>query len=346
MGIFRSKRGRGLAGIAVGATIALALTACQGASEPAAPGDNGNEVESVTLTAVTAWDESNESHYAPFQAFLDAIEAEDAGITVNVIGGPETMPPSEVAENLANGSMDIALNTGSYFSNTVPEALLLSLSNLDPDEWRSQGLLDELNGYIIEKLNQRALGRLGWGLEYAFYSKDPIASVDDFNGLRFRGSPVYAGIMAQLGVEMVDMPPSDVYTAIERGTVSGTAWPYPGITDLALEEVVEYVVHPTFYTNGISLYINEETWQGLSEAHQEALERAAIAAEKFTPQFAVDLRDRERQLIEERGINIVEFEGDMADEFLARATAGGVDVLVSSGIDRVTAEELIERFNN
>lgn len=331
----------------VGLTTAAALLFAGCSAQPEAPGaDPSEEVVPVTLRAVTAWDSANTSHYQPFQAFLDAMDEEaESGVTIEVIGGPETMAPTEVAENLANGTVDIALNTASYYSNTLPESLVISLTNLSPAQWRQDGLFDEVNEWHIDTLNQRVLGRLAWGQRYALYTKEPVTSIADFQGMRVRGVAVYQGLLGQLGAEMVDMPASDIYNAIERGTVDGTAWPEPGVSDLSLQEVIGGMTLPNFYSNGLALYINEDAWNRLSADQQSAVDRAVQKAEEAGPDFAEQLREQERDLLDSEGVVITELTGAEAEELLEKATLGAVDVLVNMGVDRTRAEELIAKFN-
>ncbi len=332
--------------LGMAAAAALVFTSCSAQPETGTPGGD-SEVKSVTLRAVTAWDSSNAGHYEPFMKFVEALEAdEDSGISIEVVGGPETMAPTELAENLANGTIDIALNTASYYSNTLPESLVISLTNLSPEVWREKGLYDEVNEWHVDKLNQRLLGRLAWGQRYALYLKEPVRSVADFEGLRVRGVAVYYGLLNQLGAEMVDMPPGDIYNAIERGTVDGTAWPEPGVMDLSLQEVVGAVMLPNFYSNGLGLYINEDAWKKLAPSQQEAIQRAVEVAEKFGPEFAEELRTKERKVLDESGVEIVELAGAEADAYLDKALRGAVDVLVNMGVDQARAKQLIDQFND
>jgi len=325
----------------------LMFTSCAAQPDQSGGEESGNAETPVTLRAVTAWDSSNAGHYEPFLAFVAAMEEEtDSGITIEIVGGPETMPPTELAENLANGTIDLAYNTASYYSNSLPESLVVSLTNLSPKEWRDKGLYDVVNEWHTDVLNQRLLGRFGWGQQYAIYTKNPVTSLDDFVNMRVRGVAVYYGILKQLGAEMVDMPASDIYNALERGTVEGTAWPSPGVTDLSLQEVIGAVILPTFYNNGMGLYINESTWNKLSDTQRAAVERAVIKAEEFGPKFAEELRDRENAVLEAAGVEIIELKGADAKGYLEAARLGAVDVLVNMGIDQARAQALVDQFNS
>lgn len=303
------------------------------------------DLEPVTLQAVTAWPMNQTSHTGPFIVFMDAVEELSGGaMTVEVIGGPETMEVADVAENLATGSMDIALTSTGYYSEPIPESLVFEATLKSPAEWRKEGLFDAANEWHSERLNQLAIGRLGWGQAYALYSAVPIATVDDFQGRRFRGSALYVGFLNELGVEAINIPPGEIYTSLERGAVDGTAWTDVGGTQLTLHEVIDQVIFPPYYNSGIVLNVNLDTWESLSPEAQEVLTQAAIQAEEASPDLMAQERDGEISIYEDADVEIFSFEGEEAERYLAASRTGIRTEFERRGFDDAMIDELLAQY--
>lgn len=303
------------------------------------------ELEPVTLRAITAWPMTQTSHTGPFSEFIAAVEELSNGaITIDVVGGPETMGVADVAENLATGSMDLALTSTGYYSEPIPETLVFEATLKSPAEWREEGLFDAANEWHRERLNQLVIGRLGWGQAYALYSAVPIETVDDFQGKRFRGSALYVGFLEELGIEAINIPPGEIYTSIERGTVDGTAWTDIGGTQLTLHEVIDQVILPPYYNSGIVLNINLDTWESLSPEAQDILTQAAIRAEEASPALMDEVRNEELRVYEEAGVEIFTFEGEEAERYLEASRVGIRTEFERRGFDDATIDELLAQY--
>jgi TRAP-type transport system periplasmic protein len=303
------------------------------------------DLEPVTLDAVTAWPMNQTSHTGPFTVFMEAVEELSGGaITVEIIGGPETMDVFDVAENLSTGSMDLALTSTGYYSEAIPESLVFEATLKSPAEWREEGLFDAANEWHIERLNQSVIGRLGWGQAYGLYSAVPIETVDDFQGLRFRGSALYVGFLEELGVEAINIAPGEIYTSLERSAVDGTAWTDIGGTQLALHEVIDQVIMPPYYNSGIVLNINQDTWESLSAEAQDVITQAAIQAEEASPDLMAQERDAEVEIYESAGVEILTFEGEEAERYLNASREGIRTEFERRGFDDAMIDELLAQY--
>lgn len=311
----------------------------------ASPSSTVAPVEEATLTLVTAWPMNQTSHTGPLMVFIEKVaELSGGAMEIEVIGGPETMAPTDVHENLATGSMDLGLTSTGYYSEPIPESLVFEATLKSPAEWREQGLFDVANEWHSERINQLVIGRLGWGQAYALYSAVPITSVDDFQGKRFRGSALYVGFLQELGIEAINIAPGEIYTSLERGTVEGTAWTDVGGTQLTLQEVIEAVIMPPYYNSGIVLNINLDSWNDLSPAQQAILTDAAILAEEASPGLMDAERAAEVAIYEDAGVEVVTFEGEEAERYLAASRSGIRVEFARRGFTDEQIDELLATF--
>jgi len=99
-------------------------------------------------------------------------------------------------------------------------------------------------------------------------------------GLKMR-IPGFAGqIMAKLGVTVTNIPPGELYTALERGTVDAVEWTGPGMDiNMGFHKIAKY-----YYTgwhepgSEVEFLINEEEYNKLSEKYKKILKIAMKTA--------------------------------------------------------------------
>ena len=107
-----------------------------------------------------------------------------------------------------------------------------------------------------------------------------INSLDDLKGLKMR-IPGFAGqIMAKLGVTVTNIPPGELYTALERGTVDAVEWTGPGMDiNMGFHKIAKY-----YYTgwnepgSEVEFLINEKEYNKLSEKYKKILKIAIKTA--------------------------------------------------------------------
>ncbi|HEY2424842.1 MAG TPA: TRAP transporter substrate-binding protein DctP [Pseudolabrys sp.] len=278
--------------------------------------------QEVTLRAVTAFAEKT-TYSRPFEKFIEQVNADGKGIIqINYIGGPKAMPPFEVGNALKAGVVDIANTTGAFTTNVMPESDAWKLTERPMSELRKNGGYDYMAKLYAEKMNAIFLARLVDNNQFHLYLNKPI-STPDLTGLKIRITPVYRDFFQALGATVVQTPPGEVYTSLERGVVDGYGWPITGIFDLGWHEKTKYRVDPGFYTVEVSILVNKTTWDKLSDAQKAVLRKAAERGEaEAAAEFgAENAKDTKRQA--DAGIQTIKFDGSVAEAYRAKAYQAG-----------------------
>jgi len=278
--------------------------------------------QEVTLRAVTAFAEKT-TYSRPFEKFIEQVNAEGKGIIqINYIGGPKAMPPFEVGNALKAGVVDIANTTGAFTTNVMPESDAWKLTERPMSELRKNGGYDYMAKLYAEKMNAIFLARLVDNNQFHLYLNKPI-STPDLAGLKIRITPVYRDFFQALGATVVQTPPGEVYTSLERGVVDGYGWPITGIFDLGWHEKTKYRVDPGFYTVEVSVLVNKTTWDKLSDAQKAVLRKAAERGEaEAAAEFgAENAKDTKRQA--DAGIQTIKFDGTVAEAYRTKAYQAG-----------------------
>ncbi len=140
-----------------------------------------------------------------------------------------------------------------------------------PWEERKAGVFAYLNKLRNEKANIEMLGRVGTGSFFHLFLAKPIDKVDDLKGRKIRCSPTTISFMKAAGATPIQMPPPDIYTAMERGVVDGYLLPPGTIRDFGLVPVSKYIVFPGIYQPCQFVLINLDVWKKLPKHLQTLL---------------------------------------------------------------------------
>src|SRR5712691_12500335 len=118
------------------------------------------QAQETTLRVVSAFPE-NQFYVKRTIEWIDKINREGKGVLqLNFIGGPKAIPTFEVGNAVKTGVVDMALTTGAYYTNLMPEADALKLAEVSAAEQRRNGAYDLINKIWQEKANMYYLARV------------------------------------------------------------------------------------------------------------------------------------------------------------------------------------------
>lgn len=227
--------------------------------------------QEVTLRAVNAF--QGGTYFAKdFEAFVEKVNAEGKGIVqIRLVGGPEAIPTMEQGAALMNGVVDLAHTTAAYTASIVPEVLAYNYATLPFSELRKNGTVDFVNG-IMGKKKLMYFARTGDLINYHIYLTRPVEA-PDLTGRKMRIAPNFRPFFQAMGADVVQIPPGEVFTALERGVVDGYGWPLLGIFDMGWQEVTKYRVDPGFYMLELGIQFNTDSWAKLTPEQKAFLEK-------------------------------------------------------------------------
>src|SRR5687767_5994370 len=275
------------------------------------------QAQETTLRLVSAFAE-NTQYVKNLMPFIQKLNGEGKGsLQINFIGGPKAMPPFEVGNAVRTGVVDMAMTTGAFYTNIMPEADALKLTQIPATELRKNGAYELINTIWNEKANMQYLGRVIDFTPFHLYLTKKIDK-PDLTGLKIRITPVYREFFQALGATVMQTAPGEVYTALERGVVDGYGWPINGIFDFNWHEKTKFRVDPGFYNAEVSLVMNLDKWKGLSQKQRDLLMRQVIALEAQNDSWnKVNEDDIRRQ--KEVGIQTITFDSVTSKQYYEKA---------------------------
>src|ERR671919_2275282 len=275
------------------------------------------QAQETTLRAVSAFAE-NTQYVKNLMPFIQKLNAQGKGsLQLSFIGGPKAMPPFEVGNAVRTGVVDMALTTGAFYTNIMPEADALKLTQVPATELRKSGGTELINRIWNEKANMQYLGRVIDFTPFHLYLTKKIDK-PDLSGLKLRITPVYREFFQALGATVVQTPPGEVYTALERGVVDGYGWPINGIFDFNWHEKTKFRVDPGFYSAEVSLVMNLDKWKALNAKQRELLTKHVLELEAQNDSWKKVNEDDIRKQ-QQAGIQVIKFDPATEKQYYDKA---------------------------
>jgi TRAP-type transport system periplasmic protein len=281
----------------------------------------------TTLKMVTFLPKGNVNMTA-FMAFVDSVNKKAKGeLEIKYIGGPETMPGFKQFEALRNGVVDMIFGCESYYGRQVTGAAYSHLTRLDPAKERQIGY-HAFRNELFKKHNVHYLGRAEFGVWFQIFTNKYAKNIEGLKGQKIRVSGTYEPFVKRLGAVPVTMPGSDIYTALERGTIDGYAWAVLGNVQMGWVDVCKYIIEPRIYQMNIEALINQKTWEKLPKHLQTLLTDSMIENEKEYSSIMADIAEKEYAQMQTKGMKVIRFTPDETKAYVDLAYEAGWDEVI------------------
>jgi TRAP-type transport system periplasmic protein len=275
------------------------------------------QAQETTLRLVSAFPE-NQYYVKRTIEWIEKLNKEAKGtLQINFIGGPKAIPTFEVGNAVKTGVVDMGFTTGAFYTNVMPEADILKLSETSAAEQRKNGGYDLINKIWAEKANMRYLAKVVEFTPFHLYLNKKIDK-PDLTGLKIRITPVYREFFQSMGASVVTMPPGEVYTALERGVVDGYGWPIHALFDLNWQEKTKFRVDPGFYNAEVGLIMNLDKYKALPAKARQLLDQQTLAYEKQND-FWKSYNQNEAKRQAEAGIQTIKFDAAASKAYVEKA---------------------------
>jgi TRAP-type C4-dicarboxylate transport system substrate-binding protein len=242
-----------------------------------------------TAQAQLKWDmptpySDGEFHTINVRQFAEDVKkATNGGLDLVVHSNGSLIKHPDILRAVSTGQVSVAEFLLGQFGNEEP------VFNADNVPFLAAGYDNAWKLYQAQKpvLEKKLQGR-GLRLLYSvawpgqgIYSKNPLKSVDDLKGTKFRTySPLTARLAELLGASPTVIQVPEVPQAFATGTISAMITSSAtGTSTKAWEFVKNYYMTNAMHPKN-AVVVNERAYQKLAAAHQGALASAAAAAEK------------------------------------------------------------------
>lgn len=250
----------------------------------------------------------------------------------------------ESVEGVQLGTLDLTLTSTGPVPNFVPEVAILDIPFLFRDYAHARAVLDGPIGQdLLQKFPGKGIVALAWaenGFRHMTNSKHSVNAPDDLRGLKMRTmeNPIHIQAYRQFGILPTPMAFTEVYTALQQGTVDGQENPLSVITSAKLDQVQKYLSLTGHVYSPALILMNKAQWDKLSPADKQAFAEAAREAVRIN-RTRVD--DDERKAVAD-----LRSKGMTVTESLDKAKFQQMLAPVYTDFGRRFGQENIDRIRN
>jgi tripartite ATP-independent transporter DctP family solute receptor len=187
----------------------------------------------------------------------------------------------ESVEGVQLGTLDLTLTSTGPLPNFVPDVAILDIPFLFRDYAHARAVLDGPIGQeLLAKFPPKGMVGLAWaenGFRHMTNSKRPVNQPDDLRGLKMRTmeNPIHIEAYRQFGILPTPMAFTEVFTALQQGTVDGQENPLSVITSAKLDQVQKYLSLTGHVYSPAIFLMNKAQWDKLSDADKQAFVESA-----------------------------------------------------------------------
>lgn len=304
MNIFNKKYFFGLLTVV---TLSFLLVACGGGDdETTTDSDNGNgsEYSQDTWKFVTE-EVKGQVQYEYAAEFAKRINKKtDGAITVEPYEYGGLGSETDQVELLQNGGVQMAVMSPGFTGGMVKEGQIFALQFLFPDSVeKTQEILtnsEALNTDLRARYEEYSISPLSFWTEGAMQwtSSTPVEKPADFKNFKMRTqeSPLILESYEAYGADPTPMSWSELYTALDNGTVQGQENPIFFIGDASFHEVQDYMTISNHNNYVAMTTVNSDWYDSLGEAEQKLIDETVQEMQDWV--FEEQQRENEKFLEE------------------------------------------------
>jgi TRAP-type C4-dicarboxylate transport system substrate-binding protein len=280
----------------------------------------------TTLRAASAFGPTHVHAVHAFPAFAEALERETDGAYTARDFPSGLVAPNEAISALQDGIIEMGSIAMVYFpADFIESGLPGELAFLGSSP---RAMANATLEYLITCepcLNEFAsLGIVplsgGSTTSYQILSLSPIATLEDFEGLRIRIAGAVYGRWAEfMGGQSVQMPSTEIFEALNQRTVDAVFGSFTEIQNQQIQDVIGNATRVNFGVfNGFTLVnLRQEFWSALDADTKEAFLDAALYAQVAGTQGWLEADESALSLARENNINLLEPGQDVSERMVA-----------------------------
>ena len=339
----------------VGASSVILLVAACGNG-----GDGGSGNDDVITIRYTSVGATGSEIMNQVEWFAEQVEERtgdrvefDLFLDGTLVGAAETLAAVQ------DGRADAGYLCECYNPNEFPVWSALSLpfhGNNAEAIMRTAFELYQQGGLLTQEFEELGLHAnwfhtIGAGLTY---TREPIASVTDLEGLRLRAIGLTANAFQAAGAEAVALDPGEIYESVQRGAIDGVGTFFlPTAHAFGIHEVAPHVADPgTGFYASVGFVMNVDVWESLPPDIQDVFNEVS---EELISGVAIDIYEEASSaacdaFLEAGGSVTVFSESEVAawrDDVLPGLLEEWTDQVVqSTGVDRTEAEAFYQTYTS
>ncbi len=235
----------------------------------------------------SSFPKSLDALFGPSELFARIIGEMSGGkFTVTAHQAGELLPAFGVVDGVQNGTVECCHTAPYYFFGkdetfAIGTAIPFGLNSRQMTAWMLEGNGMKLMREFYKPYNIVNFTMGNTGAQMGGWYRKEVKSVNDLKGLKMRTAGIAGTVMQRLGMVTVSMPPGEIYTSLEKGTIDAVEFvgPYDDLK-LGIYKVAPHYYYPGWWEGGAEtdLYVNAKAYEALPADYKAMVEAAAALA--------------------------------------------------------------------
>ncbi len=247
------------------------------------------------------------------EVFKAEVEKNSGGkMTVEIYYNNQLGDATQALAAVVKGNYEMCGSGATYIAEFMPELGVLNMGYLYKNAAHADAVL---NGEIGQKLFERiadATGLLPLGAYY-FGARNVMLTIDravstpkDLADIKMRtnGTEPMMFLSQAMGANPVGIAYTEMYTALQTGTVDGQENPLSGAIGAKLYEVSKSVTYTRHYIDFSWIAIGKAFFEGLSPENQQIIRDAVKAGCDFNTAAGLKIEEEAGAFLEGQGLKV------------------------------------------
>ncbi|MFU0833368.1 MAG: DctP family TRAP transporter solute-binding subunit [Oscillospiraceae bacterium] len=327
------------------AALIMSFSACNSSSgnngeNAASEGNNGaNSAETaVELSLANVTSDNGKEAGTKFGELVE--QYSDGSITVKQYPDNQLGDDATTFKMCQQGDVDIAVGSTSSVSSIYPDYYVydtpfLFMSKQEVYDVGFGGETGQTISNNVEKIGLKSLAMWENGFRNLTTNSKPIASVADLKGLKIRtmANNVHLAAWKAMGVSPTPMTFSELYTAMQQGTVDGQENPIGIILGNNFQEVEKNIIYTEHVYTPYYVVMNLDKWNSLSDAQQDAISKAMKEATAYQYEISQKIEDDADEVFKDAGCTVTHLTAEQKEEFKDAASSANCLELVKEQME-------------
>lgn len=257
-------------------------------------------------------------------------EGSNGRIAVEVLGSGSMGGEREILESVTMGNLEAGMAMSSLFTTYLPDWNIFDLPFVfkSREDWAAKvdGDLGKTLAAETASIHVKILNYFDGGFRVISNTKRPVLSMEDLKGLKCRvgESTLMIDTHKALGDNPIPMSFSEVYTALQQGTIDGVDTSVIYVQDGNFQEVAKYCTLTNHTALQMVTFINQDFFDKLPADLQQVVLDAAAKTTAEQRKIAVQVDEKAMQVMKDAGMKIDTPSQEFVDKMIA-ATKPVVD---------------------
>lgn len=290
----------------------------------------------------------------PFKRYIADIKNKTNGrVILHPYWAESLIPQKEAVNHLRGGLIDLAQ---SQIFNNPGEFPISSIVDLPFFASSTRGAIEGLRklyaeGFLTEEYDGNGFKLLDFhapGMQYLFFRDKKIDSLEQFKSLKIRStSSVTVDMLKTFGATPVSMASSDLYMALDRGTIDGLLSSPGFMAPFKLYEVGKYFLDQPLFGSTMFVGMHQKTWDSLPAD----LQKIVMDCTRTLTDDWIDTSDKQenlesKEVLKEKGVTFYTLTPEELEKFkvaTAPIAEKYIKKLNSMGLD---GQKIVDTFKS